>query len=255
MSSIARLRCGPRSLGMMQNEHGRSQPSAIFTYARVVRADAHARRVVIVDVLGRLADLDDAAASCACRRFAGRWREHLRDRLEVGRAEDVIDLGDVLRELVGVALREAAGDDQLALASAFLYSAISRMVSTLSSFAASMNAHVLTTMTSASSGACDQRVPGGLRPGRASARCRPGSSDNQATRSRCVERRRHRAGQSVPPLPMCQRSRCELGSFSDNHASLECTSRCGPGPQRAIASTTKPPMPTAPHSSMTSAWP
>ena len=31
--SIARLRCGPRSLGMMQNAHGRSQPSAIFTYA------------------------------------------------------------------------------------------------------------------------------------------------------------------------------------------------------------------------------
>ena len=30
-SSIERLRCGPRSLGMMQNEHGRSQPSAIFT--------------------------------------------------------------------------------------------------------------------------------------------------------------------------------------------------------------------------------
>jgi isocitrate dehydrogenase len=33
MSSTVRLRCGPRSLGMMQNEHGRSHPSAIFTYA------------------------------------------------------------------------------------------------------------------------------------------------------------------------------------------------------------------------------
>ena len=33
MSAIVRLRCGPRSLGMMQNEHGRSQPSAILTYA------------------------------------------------------------------------------------------------------------------------------------------------------------------------------------------------------------------------------
>jgi hypothetical protein len=33
MSAIARLRCGPRSFGMMQNAHGRSQPSAILTYA------------------------------------------------------------------------------------------------------------------------------------------------------------------------------------------------------------------------------
>ena len=33
MSSMRRLRCGPRSFGMMQNEHGRSQPSATLTYA------------------------------------------------------------------------------------------------------------------------------------------------------------------------------------------------------------------------------
>ena len=31
--SGSRLRCGPRSLGMMQNAHGRSHPSAILTYA------------------------------------------------------------------------------------------------------------------------------------------------------------------------------------------------------------------------------
>ena len=98
---------------MMQNAHGRSQPSAILTYALWPRADADARRVVIVDVRGRLGDLDDRQASCAASAPPARALEHLRDRLEVRRAEDVIDLGDVLGELVGVALREAAGDDEL----------------------------------------------------------------------------------------------------------------------------------------------
>ncbi len=86
---------------------------------RVGGPDADARRLVIVDVRGGLGDLHHrqrlalAAGLALGRARARRAAEQLRDRLEVRRAEDVIDLGDVLDEIAGVALREAAGDHEL----------------------------------------------------------------------------------------------------------------------------------------------
>jgi hypothetical protein len=62
----------------------------------------------------------------------------------------VVDLGHLGGELFGVALREAAGHDQLLAAPSLLEDAISRMVSIDSFFASPMKPQVLTTMTSAS---------------------------------------------------------------------------------------------------------
>src|SRR5690606_20170405 len=73
-------------------------------------ADPDPRRVVIVDVRRRLGDADHGERAPGPPRLArrrapgrrgrgrGRGRDRLGEGLEVVRAEDVIDLGDVLRE-------------------------------------------------------------------------------------------------------------------------------------------------------------
>jgi hypothetical protein len=64
----------------------------------------------------------------------------------------VVDFRNLRLELVAVAFRQAAGDDQGLAAPLFLNWAISRMASTDSCLALSMKAQVLTTSTSADSG-------------------------------------------------------------------------------------------------------
>ena len=76
--------------------------------------------------------------------------DRLYDLRHLTRSEDRVDLGNLLAQLVSIALRQAAGHDQSLTRPVFLCSAISRMVSMDSCFALSMNAQVLTMSTSAS---------------------------------------------------------------------------------------------------------
>jgi hypothetical protein len=96
------------------NNAKRARPIAAFgdlDVRGVCGADTHARRFVVVDVRGRVGDLNHRQFFSRLRRRA----EDFCDRRKIARAQDVIDLGDIFDEVAGVALREAAGDDELSL--------------------------------------------------------------------------------------------------------------------------------------------
>ena len=91
----------------MQKLHLREQPSAIFTYALWVAMRGQARVAGAEDVVGGVADQH------ALDRVLLAGAQHGAELEHVARAEEVIDLGHLLGELLGVALREAAGDHEL----------------------------------------------------------------------------------------------------------------------------------------------
>src|SRR5690606_33291181 len=76
---------------------------------RLVPATAQAPRSRVIVEIGTLAERRDGVAFRSAA-------EHLREPEHVGGAEEVIDLGQLRREIFGVALAQAARDDEPALA-------------------------------------------------------------------------------------------------------------------------------------------
>ena len=144
IDSGVRDRCLPRNDGIAQNAHARSQPSAIFTYAHgAVGA-------------GR-------GSSSRSRTPVGLRFEHdVGERAFAGEPDDRVGLGQRGGQLLAVPLGHAAGDDELGAGLASRPASAS--ATSIDSWrAASMNAHVLTTTRSASSGAAAGTSPSASR--------------------------------------------------------------------------------------------
>ena len=107
---MSRLRCGPRKLGIAQNPHERSHPSAILTYAHGTADFGRGRLSRSNSGSGVRRHRDQLAA---CR--AGHLGAVALGRGDVERlteAGDLVDLGQLGGEFVAVPLGHAAGDDQ-----------------------------------------------------------------------------------------------------------------------------------------------
>ena len=100
-----RLSCRPRIFGMMQKLQRWSQPSETFRYAVhhapvLTRGETPCARQLVLRPA-----IDDG-------RIRLRRLDRLGDAGEVARADECVDLRQLAREIVRVALGEAAGDDQ-----------------------------------------------------------------------------------------------------------------------------------------------
>ena len=125
-SSAVRERCLPRRLGMTQKAHERSHPSAIFSHA-LARDCVTTRGIARPDEpIGRVADEHPG-------RVAG---EDALELEHVARAEKVVDLGHLRRELPGYLCERHPLTTSFLHAPTRLYSASSKIVS-IDSFLAS----------------------------------------------------------------------------------------------------------------------